>query len=315
MVKIILAGTPEFPVPIFEKIINNKNFEVVAIITQPDRPSKRKHKIIFSAVKQLALKYKIKLLQPVNINENSDLLEVLNHDILLTCAYGQFISDKILKMAKLTSLNIHGSLLPSLRGGAPIHHAIINGLPQTGITLMHMEKKMDAGDIIFQSKITIEDNDNFGTVHNKLSELATLKIEDWLQKIITKNFSVIKQSDIGTPTFGLNISKTDRLVKWNENADIINNQIRGLFPWPIAISKYNETTFKITKSSMVDIINQNDKLIPGTVLKVDENGILVKTASLKAILIEEITWPNKSKMKIRDFIKGNNIFNVGEILK
>ncbi len=157
--KIILAGTPAFAYPIFEKLINNNDYQIVAIITQPDKINQRNNKINFSPIKKLALKYQIKLLQPKKINNILDDLKALDYDLLLTCAYGQFLSIEVLNVAKVSSLNIHASLLPKLRGGAPIHHAVIKGYPTTGITLMHMEKKMDAGNIIFQKEIPINDED------------------------------------------------------------------------------------------------------------------------------------------------------------
>ncbi|MGL6125250.1 MAG: methionyl-tRNA formyltransferase, partial [Metamycoplasmataceae bacterium] len=167
MIKILLAGTPNFSVPIFEEII--KNFEVVAIITQPDKQSGRGLKMISPPIKALAEKYKIKLFQEEKISNILEELKLLNFDIFLTSAFGQWIPESILSLAKKGSVNIHCSLLPKYRGAAPIQHAILNGDKETGISLIYMIKKMDAGDIIFEKVINIEDDDSSDQLFNKLS--------------------------------------------------------------------------------------------------------------------------------------------------
>lgn len=193
MMKIILAGTPFFSIPTFEKIINN--FEVVAIISQPDRPIGRKKVITSTPAKLLAQKYKIKLFQPNNINDIFTELSNLKFDVLLTMAYGQIIPDDILKLSRIGSFNIHASLLPKYRGASPIQYAILNGEKETGITFMEMTNKMDAGDIIFQSKLTINDDDNADLIFKKLSELAEENIINWLNDVKNNKFKKIKQNE------------------------------------------------------------------------------------------------------------------------
>ncbi len=310
--KIILAGTPDFPLPIFEKLINNNNFDIIGIVTQPDRINQRNKKILFSPIKKLAIKYQIKLFQPEKINAIFDQLKVLDFDLLLTCAYGQFIADKVLSLPKFGSLNIHASLLPRLRGGAPIHHAVINGDQETGITLMRMEKKMDAGDILLQASIRISQTDTVGDVYNQLSKLATDNIENWLN-LFFNNKCIARKQIASQATFGLNISKADRYIKWSNSAEMIYNQIRGLNPWPIAITNCEGTAFKVTQAELIEK-SDSDKLLAGSIISVDEKGILIQTNSSQNILITELIWPYKQKMKVAKFIKGNQVFQIKKIL-
>lgn len=191
--KIVLAGTPSFSVLTFEKII--QNFNVVAIISQPNKPIGR-HKILsFTSTSLLANKYKIKLFQPEKIIDIEKQLKDLDFDVMITMAYGQIIPEQILKIAKIGSFNIHASLLPKYRGAAPIQFSLLNGDKETGITFMEMDKKMDAGDIIFQSSIPINDDDNADSLMQKLSLLAQEKIVGWLEKIELNNFQRSKQNE------------------------------------------------------------------------------------------------------------------------
>ncbi|WP_406614636.1 methionyl-tRNA formyltransferase [Mycoplasma corogypsi] len=191
--KIVLAGTPNFSVPIFEEVI--KNYQVVAIVSQPDRPANRGYKLEPTPVKLLANKYNIPLFQPEKIGQIYEQLQELDFDIFLTCAFGQFIPDKVLQLAKIASVNIHGSLLPKYRGAAPIQHALLNGDSETGINLIYMTNKMDAGDIIKEAKIPILDTDTSDSLFLKLSNLATIHIISWLKDLYNGNISPISQDE------------------------------------------------------------------------------------------------------------------------
>ena len=169
-IKVIFMGTPSFAVPILESLINNYN--VILVVSQPDKEKDKKGNIINTPVKELAIKNNIPVFQPNNIKEEYQKILDYNPDIIITCAYGQIIPDSILNYPKYGCINVHGSLLPKLRGGAPIHHAIINGDTETGITIMYMSSKMDAGDIISQKSIKIEEDDYLDIVYNKLSLLV-----------------------------------------------------------------------------------------------------------------------------------------------
>ncbi|MGZ9413292.1 methionyl-tRNA formyltransferase [Mycoplasma sp. 480] len=191
--KIVLAGTPEFAVPIFEEIINN--FEVVAIISQPDKPSNRGYKILPTPVKILANQYNIKLFQPTKISEITEELKKIDFDILVTAAFGQWIPTSVLSIPKIAAINIHGSLLPKYRGAAPIQHALLNGDKETGVTLMYMVKEMDAGDMLAKAKLDIKEEDTSKDLFHKLSLLAKNNIVQWLNKLSKNELKSEKQDD------------------------------------------------------------------------------------------------------------------------
>ena len=195
---IVYMGTPDFSVGPLEKLIEKYN--VVMVVTQPDKEIGRKKEIKFSPVKECAIKNNIKVFQPSKIRENYK--EILDEkpDIIITCAYGQIIPKELLDYPKYGCINIHASLLPKLRGGAPIHKAIINGYEKTGVTIMYMDEKMDSGDIIYQEKIEIKDDDNAGTLFDKLSDLGmgTEKLQEYITKIFPK--AKVIRMDVDTTT-------------------------------------------------------------------------------------------------------------------
>lgn len=246
--KIILAGTPNFSVPIFEEIINN--FNVLAIITQPDRNSGRGMKLISSPVKDLALKYNIKLFQPNKIDEIFNELSKLEFDIFLTTAFGQFIPDSILTLAKKGSINIHGSIVPKYRGAAPIQHSILNGDNETGISLIYMVKKMDAGDVIFTKSIDIHQSDSSDYLFEKMSIIAKNVIVDWLIKFNSGDFVAIKQ-DENQITLAPKLSKDDGLLIKDYSKNMIN-KIRAYNSNPGAYIFINGQRVKIFAATMIE---------------------------------------------------------------
>ncbi|WP_117275324.1 methionyl-tRNA formyltransferase [Mycoplasmopsis edwardii] len=222
--KIVLAGTPEFSVPAFEEVI--KNFNVVAIVSQPDRPANRGYKLLPTPTKLLAEKYNIKLFQPEKIGEIYQELKELDYDILLTCAFGQYIPTNVLELAKIASINIHGSLLPKYRGAAPIQHSLWNGDKETGINLIYMTKAMDAGDIIFKAKIDILDKDTSDSIFAKLSVLAKEKISAWLFDFAKGNFKAIKQ-DESKVVLSPKLRKEDAILEPSLTTEQAFNKIRA----------------------------------------------------------------------------------------
>lgn len=222
--KILLAGTPNFSVSTFTKII--ENFQVVGLIAQPDKPAGRNLSISQSPTVMLAKFHKIPIFQPQNIIDIYDQLEKLDFDILLTMAYGQIIPKKVLDLAKKGSFNVHASLLPKYRGAAPIQYSLLNGDKTTGITLMEMSTKMDAGDIIFQEQINIEPNDTQDILLKKLSTLSSDNIVTWLSKISKDNFERKVQNE-DEVTFSPKISKEDERLAFDTMDNTIN-KIRAL---------------------------------------------------------------------------------------
>ena len=245
MIKILLAGTPSFSVPIFKEII--KNFEVVGIITQPDKKSGRGMKLISSPVKDLAIEHNIKLFQANKIGELFDELALLEFDIFLTAAFGQLIPDNILALPKKGSINVHGSLLPKYRGAAPIQHSILNGDKETGISLIYMIKQMDAGDIIFTTSIPISEQESSDDIFDKLSLNATEHITNWLNKFYDGDFNAIKQN-IDEVTFAPKLNKEDGLLIKNSSENMIN-KIRAYNSNPGAYLFINNKRVKIFKAT------------------------------------------------------------------
>ncbi len=249
--KIILAGTPNFSVDTFEKII--LNFDVIGIIAQPDRKIGRKQVLTSPPTVELAKKYKIKIYQPEKILDIYEELKLIEFDIFLTMAYGQIIPTKILNLANIGSFNIHASLLPKYRGAAPIQYCLLNGDTKTGITLMEMIDKMDAGDIYFQAEIDIIQEDNYDSLLTKLSFLSTKNIVNWLNLLRDNKFNKIKQ-DEKLVSFAPKILKEHEIIEFGTMNNTIN-KIRSLSSNPgayILDKKINKRIkiFKATKDTI-----------------------------------------------------------------
>ena len=269
--KVVFMGTPTFSVPILKYLIEKTN--VILVVSQPDREKDRKGNILPTPIKELANSYNIEVFQPSKIKDNYKKITELNPDIIITCAYGQIIPEEILNCPKYGCINVHGSLLPSLRGGAPIHHAIIDGLDKTGITIMYMDKKMDSGDIISQREIIIEDNDNLDSLYEKMSYLGRDLLMETLPEIINGTNKRIKQ-DPDKVTFGLNITKEEEKINFEKSSKEIHNLIRGLSSIPGAYCILNNKRLKVYKSELTTL--KSNKL-PGTIEKIDRTGIYINT--------------------------------------
>ncbi|MGZ9755585.1 methionyl-tRNA formyltransferase [Mycoplasma sp. 394] len=240
--KIILAGTPEFAVKPFEQVINN--FDVVAIVSQPDRPASRGYKVNPTPVKLLAKKYNIPLYQPQKISQIYEQLASYQVDIFLTCAFGQYIPTKILDLPKIASINIHGSLLPKYRGAAPIQYSLLNNDSETGISLIYMTKEFDAGDILFTSKIAILPRDTSQTMFEKLSNLASENIVKWLKDIELNKINPIKQ-DVSKVVLSPKLSKDDALLTSYMSKQQAFNIIRCFSSNPGAYIIYQNKRLKV----------------------------------------------------------------------
>ncbi|MGZ9797132.1 methionyl-tRNA formyltransferase [Mycoplasma sp. 4013] len=240
--KIILAGTPEFAVKPFEQVINN--FDVVAIVSQPDRPASRGYKVNPTPVKLLAKKYNIPLYQPQKISQIYEQLASYQVDIFLTCAFGQYIPTKILDLPKIASINIHGSLLPKYRGAAPIQYSLLNNDSETGISLIYMTKEFDAGDILFTSKIAILPRDTSQTMFEKLSNLASQNIVKWLKDIELNKINPIKQ-DVSKVVLSPKLSKDDALLTSYMSKQQAFNIIRCFSSNPGAYIIYQNKRLKV----------------------------------------------------------------------
>ena len=296
--KVIFMGTPDFCVPILEELI--KKCTVIAVVTQPDKEVGRKKVLSPSPIKEVALKNNIKVLQPVKIKEEYQDIINLNPDIIITCAYGQIVPEVILNAPKYGCINVHASLLPKLRGGAPIHKAIINGYKKTGITIMYMDKGMDTGDMISKKEVDITDFDTAASLHDKLQKASVPLLMETLPSIINGTNKREKQNNLEA-TYAYNVSREDEHVNFNDTSLNVYNKIRGLNSWPGAYATLDDKNIKLWVSKISD--NVYDKK-PGTIVNLSKDGMEVVTKD-KSILITELQLPGKKKMDIKDFINGN----------
>lgn len=307
--KVVFMGTPDFAVPVLEGLI--ENYDVVGVVSQPDKEVGRKRVLTPTDVKVVALEHGIKVFQPVKIRDDyQDILD-LEPDIIVTCAYGQIIPKAILDYPRLGCINVHGSLLPKLRGGAPIHHAIIDGESETGITIMYMDAKMDSGDIIYQKKIKIEDDDTVETLWDKMSLLGRDTLLEVMPSIINGTNERIKQ-DEDKVTFGYNIRREEEHLDFNKTSREVFNHIRGLSPIPSAYALLDDIEIKIYSSVICDKKYNGEC---GEIVDIDKEGIVVKTTD-GSLCITSIKPFGKKRMDAYSYVNGvgrNNL--LGKVFK
>lgn len=302
--RVIFMGTPDFSVPVLKKLISNCN--VVLVVTQPDKKVGRKQEIKFSPVKEVAIENNIEVYQPERIKEEYQKVINTPCDIIITCAYGQIIPKEILDFPRLGCVNVHASLLPKNRGGAPIHWAIIRGEKRTGITIMYMAPGMDDGDIIRQSGIDILDSDNVGTLHDKLSDLGAKLLIETLPSIINGTNERISQ-DESEVTFSYAIKREQERLDFNLNGKDIVNRIRGLNPWPLANILINGEEMKVYEASF----ESKDIKDIGKVIDVKKDSIGI-TCTDGVIYLRKIKPFGKRTMEVKDYLNGvklEDIFN------
>ena len=297
--RVVFMGTPNFAVPILEALIDNYN--VVMVVCQPDRKKNRKGKLEIPPVKEVALRHNINVFQPEKIRDNYNPILKANPDLIITCAYGQIIPKELLEYPKLGCINVHGSLLPELRGGAPIHWAIIRGYKKTGITIMDMSEKMDAGDIISQASIKIDDDMILDTLYEKMSYLGRDLLIKTLPSIINNTCKRIKQ-DESKVTFGFNVRKEDTIIDFSKPSTDIRNLIRGLNPIPGAYCYLDNKRMKIYD---VEILDKNSSNEYGKIIKIEKDGIICTTKD-NLIKIKELAIEGKKRCKAIDYINGIN---------
>ncbi len=305
--RVVFMGTPEFAVPVLKELIKNTN--VVLVVTQPDKFVGRHKELTKSPIKKLAEENNIKVFQPIKIKE--DYMEVLNQnpDIIITCAYGQIIPTILLETPKYKAVNVHASLLPKLRGGAPIQKAIIDGYKETGITIMYMVDKMDAGDIIKQEKLEITPTDTYLTLHDKLSPLGAKLLMETLPSIFNNTNQSIKQNEEEV-TYAYNIKREEEKLDFNKTSIEVYNQIRGLNPHPLSYVELNNTEIKVVESILSDSSIGN----PGEIIDITKEGIVVKCSD-KSITITKIKPSGKKEMKALDYVNGIGKKNlIGRVL-
>lgn len=291
-------GTPEFSVPVLEVLI--ENYQVVGVVTQPDKEVGRHHEIKPTPVKEVALKNNILVLQPQRIKKEYQEILDLKADLIVTCAYGQMIPKEILEAPKYGCINVHASLLPKLRGGAPIHRAIINNETRTGITIMYMVEKMDAGDILAQEETPILKEDNVGILHDRLSKMGAKLLIETIPDLINGKIKPIPQKEEEV-TYAWNIKREEEKIDFNQRTIDIYNQIRGLNPWPGGYALLDGKVVKIYEARISDSFFTTKK--NGEIGKVYEDGIGVSTKDGE-IIITKLQPSGKRKMLAKEYLNG-----------
>ena len=305
--KVIFMGTPEFSVPVLEMLIENTN--VIMVVTQPDAYVGRKHELTFSPVKKKALEHNIEVYQPEKIRNEYEYILEKEPDVIITCVYGQIIPSILLDTPKYKAINVHASLLPKLRGGSPLHKCIIDGYDETGVTIMYMAPGMDDGDIITQSKVKIEENDNVGIIHDKLSILGKDLLLETLPSIFDGTNTRTKQNEEEV-TFAYNIKREEEKIDFNKTSKEVHNQIRGMYPFPVAYTTLDGEIIKICESRLSD----KQASDPGKIINIYDDGLGVSCID-KEIIITKLKPSGKKEMSAKDYINGKKAENLkGKIL-
>ena len=299
--KIVFMGTPDFAAGALLALIE-AGHEILAVVTQPDKPKGRSSQLVFSPVKEVALKSGIPVFQPVKIKtpEAVEELKKYEADIYIVAAFGQILSQEILDIPKFGCLNIHASLLPKYRGASPIQHVIIDGEKKTGVTIMQMNAGLDTGDMLYKKEVVIEENDTFETLHDKLMVIGGQAIVEMLPLLEAGKITPEKQNDEESNYASL-ISKSMGIIDFNKESIVIDRLVRGMNPWPSAYTYYNGKQLKVWK---VKVSGQDtESTEPGTVIAVNKDSIEVSCAK-GSILIYELQLEGKKRMSTHDFLLG-----------
>lgn len=312
MIRILFMGTPDFSVPVLNQLIDD-NYNVVGVVTQPDRPVGRKRVLTPPPVKVAALKHNIPVLQPNKIREKEEVEKVLalQPDLIVTAAFGQILPTEILETPKFGCINVHASLLPELRGGAPIHYSIIQGKEKTGVTIMYMVEKLDAGDILTKVEIPILDTDHVGSLHDKLSIAGSKLLSETIPLLLAGELTPVKQDDTKA-TFAANIKREREKINWTFDGEDIYNHIRGLHPWPVAYTILNDEVVKIWWGEKVTD-TADTAITPGTIIRIETDGFVVSTGNDVSIKITQIQPAGKKRMDAEQFLRGSNL-KIGIVL-
>ena len=314
--KIVFMGTPDFAATVLQQLINEK-YDVVLVVSQPDRPVGRKKELLPTSVKQVAMAHSIPVFQPEKIRVDHQAIIDAKPDLIITAAYGQIIPKVLIDLPRLGCVNVHASLLPKYRGGAPIHQAIIDGETETGVTIMYMDVTMDTGDIISQAVAPIHYDDDVGTMFFKLGSVGSKLLVETLPSIEAGTNERIAQNH-DEATYAYNIKREDERIDWTKTAQEIHNQIRGLNPWPTAYTSINGVNVKVFKSEVYRGRYGDTVGTAGTIHEVGANEIAVVTGKSTdsnghgMLAIRELQVSGKKRMEIRDILNGDHPFKVGE---
>ena len=303
--RIVFIGTGEIGVPTLRALLNSAH-ELVAVLTQPDKPVGRKQQIEASPIKKTLLSgapdgraLAFPVLQPAKIKERQAIEEMgaLKPDVIVVVAYGQILPRAVLEIPRLACLNLHASLLPRWRGAAPIQAAIAAGDRETGITVMYMDEGLDTGDILLQRTVDIQPNDTGGSLHDRLAQIAPEALLESLRLLAAGNASRIPQ-DNADATYAPKLKREHGLIDWSESAGAIERKIRAYNPWPGAFMKIDSQNLKIFSASVVDFTGK-----PGEILRNDKD--LIITTGERALSLAEVQLEGKRRMSAAEFLRGH----------
>ena len=306
MKRILFMGTPEIACGILQCLVDN-HYNVVGVVSQPDKKVGRKQILTPTPVKQVALSYGIPVLQPESVKDIYEDIKAMDIDCIVTCAYGQFLPTSIIELAKIKAINVHASLLPKYRGGAPIHKCIINGEKETGISIMEMVKKMDAGDVCHVKKVEILEEDTMGTLYQKLMKCGQEALLEVIDDVLNGTATFIPQ-DESQATIAPNVSKEEEKIDFTKDGMSIYNHIRGLIPAPVG---YVYLEGKKMKFHEVSIEHKECKEESGTILGLKDESLMVSLKD-KTLFIKMLQPEGKPKMAAKDYYNGQGKKIIGK---
>ncbi|MBU1144638.1 MAG: methionyl-tRNA formyltransferase [Firmicutes bacterium] len=311
--KIVFMGTMEFAVPILEGL--KEKYEVSLVVTQPDRPFGRKQTLKYLPIKKAAIRLNIPLFQPESIKKDYKRVLEEKPDMIIVCAYGQMIPSIILEYPRYHAINVHASLLPKFRGGAPMHKAIQLGETFSGVTVMYMAKKMDSGMILSQRETAILDTDDVGTLQTKLSIMGKELLLETIPLILNNQITPIEQKE-SLVTFAYNIKPEEEHLNLNLSAKEIYNHVRGFHPWPLTFVMIDEYILKTHSIKIVPNPQVSKSFVPGQIIKADKSNVYINTGD-GVISLEKVQLQGKKVMDISSFMNGigKSLFIEGKILK
>ncbi|WP_050611186.1 methionyl-tRNA formyltransferase [Ligilactobacillus agilis] len=303
MTSVVFMGTPAFAAPILEGLIQTDDYEVLAVVTQPDRPVGRKRILTPSPVKEVALKHGIEVLQPQKLSGSEEMQRVISlaPDLIVTAAFGQFLPTKLIAAAKVGAVNVHGSLLPKYRGGAPVQYAIMNGDQETGVTIIYMVKKMDAGDMLAQAKLPIGPHDDTGSIFAKMSILGRDALLATLPKLVAGELVAQKQ-DESQVVFSPTIKPEEEKLSLTLNAKQIDWKVRALRPAPGAY--FENFNGKRTKLWDVTPLAETTSLPAGAVVAVTKHELKLAAADGSVYQVNELQPAGKPRMQVTAYLNG-----------
>lgn len=312
MIKVIFMATPEIAVKSLDYLHKSDEFEITAVVTQTDKPSGRGNKIQFSPIKKYAIENNIKIFQPASIRKEPEMLQELKSlepDYFVTFAFGQILSQEVLDIPKIATINLHASLLPKYRGANPIQRALINGDNKTGICTMITDVGLDSGDVCLSKEIDLTENTNFEELHDSISDLAPELIAKTLKGLIDKTITPQKQ-DESLVTVAKKLQKDEEKIDLSKSAKEIHNLVRGIYKTPSAYLTFGDKKIKILKTFVVNNEIQHEKI--GEILKISKDGIEI-SAGTGSILLDTIKPEGKGEMKAAAWINGAKL-KVGDYI-